>query len=199
MSKEFLQAIKTRRTHYGLSNQITLSQDTVNKIVEEALLHTPSAFHSQSARVVVLWEQQHLQLWQIVEDSLAPLVPADSFPATKEKISSFAQGVGTILFFEDKKVVEHLQAQFPAYSDNFPIWAQQANGMLQSTIWTALSLEGLGASVQHYNPLIDQGVKGRWQLPESWQLVAQMPFGTPTGEVSPKEFQPIAERLKIFN
>lgn len=41
---------------------------------------------------------------------------------------------------------------------------------------------GLGASLQHYNPLIDDEVRKRWSLPREWKLIAQMPFGTPAGE-----------------
>ncbi|MNU09462.1 hypothetical protein D3C72_2560420 [compost metagenome] len=65
-------------------------------------------------------------------------------------------------------------------------------------MWTALEEEGLGASLQHYNPLIDEHVKNEWKLPENWKLIAQMPFGAPTFEPGDKEFQPIEERVKSF-
>ena len=65
-------------------------------------------------------------------------------------------------------------------------------------IWTALSAEGLGASLQHYNPLIDSAVKKEWGLPEKWRLLAQMPFGKPTDELAEKESMPMDERLRIF-
>ena len=58
-------------------------------------------------------------------------------------------------------------ANFPLYKDNFPIWSLQANGMLEFAVWTSLEAEGLGASLQHYNPLVDDGVKKAWSLPES--------------------------------
>ena len=57
---------------------------------------------------------------------------------------------------------------------------------------------GLGASLQHYNPLIDDEVRRTWNLPESWMLIAEMPFGTPTAEPGEKEFGELSERIKIF-
>lgn len=40
-----------------------------------------------------------------------------------------------------------------------------------------MTAEGLGASLQHYNPLIDQEIAERFDIPDSWQLRAEMPFG----------------------
>ncbi|GIP37005.1 hypothetical protein J31TS4_02850 [Paenibacillus sp. J31TS4] len=94
--------------------------------------------------------------------------------------------------------LQGLQEQFPSYKDNFPVWSQQSNGMLQFVVWTSLELEGLGASLQHYNPLIDEKVAAEWNLPESWKLIAQMPFGKPTAEPGEKEFKPLHSRLQIF-
>jgi predicted oxidoreductase (fatty acid repression mutant protein) len=78
-------------------------------------------------------------------------------------LNSFEAGYGTVLYFEDQQTVEGLQKQFPAYAANFPIWSQQASGMLQYIIWTAFAAEGLGATLQHYSPLIDAQVG--WGLP----------------------------------
>ena len=57
---------------------------------------------------------------------------------------------------------------------------------------------GFGASLQHYNPLIDETVLKEWQLPETWELIAQMPFRVPLQEPGAKEFNPIEERVRIF-
>ncbi|WP_261974689.1 nitroreductase family protein [Geobacter metallireducens] len=84
------------------------------------------------------------------------------------------------------------------YSDNFPVWSNQSSGMLQYAIWSALELEGWGASLQHYNPVIDDSVKAAWNIPDNWKLIAQMPFGKPVAEPVSKEFQPVAGRVKLF-
>ena len=91
-----------------------------------------------------------------------------------------------------------MQQQFSAYAENFPIWAQQANGMLQFAIWTALANLGLGVNLQHYNPLIDEEVKKTFQVPDSWKLIAQMPFGAKLEAPKTIEKMDIAERVKIF-
>ncbi len=92
----------------------------------------------------------------------------------------------------------NLQKDFPSYKDNFPLWSLQSAGMLQFIIWTALADAGYGASLQHYNPLIDEAVKAEWKLPGEWLLLAEMPFGKPTVEPEEKTFLPLDERVKIF-
>lgn len=71
--------------------------------------------------------------------------------------------------------------------------------MHQLVVWTALESEGLGASLQHYNPLIDDEVKKEWNVPSNWKLIAQMPFGNPTMIPREKEFQPLDERVKFHS
>ena len=104
-----------------------------------------------------------------------------------------------MLYFYDEDVVKKLQEQYPAYAHNFPIWSQQANGMLQFTIWTALRDLNVGANIQHYNPVIDDAVKKLFNLPDSWKLVAQMPFGGIAAEPDAKEPEDIATRVKVFD
>ncbi|GHT17297.1 nitroreductase [Bacteroidia bacterium] len=193
------QAIEHRRSFYFIDNQSTVSDKEIRELVEFAVRYTPSAFNSQSSRAVVLLHQHHEKFWQIVKNTLRGIVPPESFANTEKKInSSFSCGYGTILFFEDTSVVENLQKSFPLYADNFPIWSEQTSGILQFTIWTLLEDAGLGASLQHYNPLIDSEVRSMWHLPESWQLRAQMPFGTPKAQPDAKEFLPVEERVKMF-
>jgi predicted oxidoreductase (fatty acid repression mutant protein) len=45
-----------------------------------------------------------------------------------------------------------MQKQFEPYAQDFPVWANQANGMLQIILWTALREQGIGANIQHDNP-----------------------------------------------
>lgn len=160
--------------------------------------YTPSAFNSQSARVVLLLGKEHDKLWDITKEALRKVVPAENFAPTEEKINSFKSGYGTILYFEETSIIESLQQQFALYKDNFPVWAQQSNGMLQFAIWTALEMEGLGASLQHYNELIEDEIKKEWGIASSWKLIGQMPFGKPTAPAGEKQFQTLADRVKVF-
>lgn len=198
MSKEYLAAVAKRRSYYGISKEVVISDSQIQDIVEQAVKYSPSAFNSQSGKVVLLLGKEHDRLWAIVEDSLRKVVPSDQFAPTKEKIDSFANGYGSLLYFDDSAIVGGLQEQFPLYKDNFPVWAQQSAGMLQHVIWTALEAEGLGASLQHYNELIEDQVKKEWNIPDSWNIVAQMPFGKPVAIPGDKEFQPLDERVKVI-
>ena len=171
MSKDFLKAVEDRRTFYGISKDSVVSDDRLREIVEHAVKHTPSAFNSQSTRVVLLLGKQHDRLWDITKENLRKVVPADQFGETEQKINSFKNGYGTVLFFEDQGVVEGLQKQFAMYKDNFPIWSQQSNGMHQFVIWSALEVEGLGVSLQHYTELIEDDVKKEWDLQDNWKMI----------------------------
>ncbi|CAG9613675.1 hypothetical protein BACCIP111899_02894 [Bacillus rhizoplanae] len=197
-TKDFYSAVADRRSIYAISKEAVVSDERIQEVVNHAVKHTPSSFNSQSARVVVLLGEQHDKLWNITRNTLKEIVPADQFSSTEEKMTAFGNGYGTVLFFEDNSVIEYLQENFALYKDNFPVWSQQSSGMLQFVIWTSLELEGFGATLQHYNPLIDDEVKKEWNIPSNWQLIAQMPFGKPVAPANNKEFKPTEERIKFF-
>ena len=77
--------------------------------------------------------------------------------------------------------------------------SEQTNGMHQYVIWTAFEMEGLGVNLQHYNPLIDTRLATEFEVPESWELKAQLVFGKPT-EKHPgaKPKNEISKSLKVF-
>lgn len=55
MSNAFTELMKKRRTIYHLGNQLPISEDRVATIIKEAVKESPSAFNSQTSRVVVLF------------------------------------------------------------------------------------------------------------------------------------------------
>lgn len=196
--RSFQEAVVNRRTNYALGKQIEVLPAQIIEAVENLVKEVPSAFNMQSARVVVALGDNHDKIWNITKNILQKIVPVENFAATEEKINGFAGAYGTVLFFDETETVQTMQKQFAAYADNFPVWAQQANGMLQFDIWTALTDLGLGANLQHYNPLIDDQVKAAFALPASWKLIAQMPFGQPLQAVKAIEKLPIEKRVKIL-
>lgn len=197
--KTLQQLAEKRRSIYALSNQLPVSNDEIVKLVEHAVLHTPSAFNSQSTRIVVLFGEDHKKLWEITEETLKVIVGDDEkFQGTKDKIAGFRAGAGTVLFFEDKGVVRNMQEAAPLYADKFPIWAHQTNAMHQYVIWIALASIDVGANLQHYNPVIDQRVADAWDIAEDWELNAQMVFGAIEQPAGDKAFQPVEERMKVF-
>lgn len=199
MTKSFKDALKSRRTFYQIDNKSTLSDKEIRDLIRFAVEYVPSAFNSQTTRVVLLTGNAHEKLWAIVKDTLRKQVPADAFVKTEQKIDgSFSCGYGTVLYFEDMSIVRGLQESFPAYKDNFPVWAEQTDAMHQLVIWTMLEDAGMGASLQHYNPLIDDEVRKTWNLPDDWKLIAQMPFGIPVAQPGPKEVMSLDKRVFEF-
>lgn len=199
MSKNFDEIIEARRSIYAISKETIASDEKIIALIEHAVKFSPSAFNSQSARVLVLLGKEHDQLWDFTKEILRKIVPAASFPGTEAKLNAFQSGYGTILYFEDQNTVQELQNNYPLYRDNFPSWSLQSSGMLQLIIWSSLESEGFGASLQHYNPLIDEKVKSFWKLPDSWKLIGEMPFGKPLAQADSKTFLPLEDRIKVFS
>ena len=131
-------------------------------------------------------------------EALRKIVPAESFGDTEKKINGFKAGFGTLLYYTDTRATQQLVDQFPPYAHNFPIWAQQENGMLQFVIWAGLEEMGLGASLQHYTELIEEDIRKELNIPENLKMVAQMPFGSKLKEADPKDFVRLEERVKIL-
>ncbi|OBZ65925.1 putative nitroreductase HBN1 [Grifola frondosa] len=198
MSSAFFDAVKTRRSVYAITPESTIPDEKIQEIISEAIKHAPSSFNVQSSRAVLLLGAEHKKLWQITANVLKEIVPADQFASTQQKLDGFGNGHGTVLFFEDENDVKDLQARFALYQDRFPVWSQHASAILQFIVWTALESEGLGASLQHYNPLITAKVLEEWKLPASWTLIAQLPFGTPAAPAGERTYKPVEDRFKIF-
>jgi uncharacterized protein len=137
-------------------------------------------------------------VWDMAKDALRKTLPAEAYANSEKKINgSFVSGVGTVLFFEDQNVVRAHQEKFALYADNFPVWSEQAGGMAQLSVWATLANAGIGASLQHYNPLIDEAVAKEWNIPASWKLRAQMPFGSSEAPFNEKAFMDDAERFRV--
>lgn len=185
MSDQFLSLAETRRSIYALGKEIPLSEDEVIHLIKQAVKQAPSAFNSQSSRILILLGNEHIKFWELTRTQLKKIVPEARFQATSDKLDSFSQAAGSVLFFEDQDVVQTLQQQFPSYADNFPVWSEHSTGIAQYAVWLALAEKGIGANLQHYNPLVDEEVRKQWSVPNSWTLRAQMNFGAilqPAGE-----------------
>lgn len=185
-----MDALEKRRTIYGLSKELPVSEQTVVDTITRTTELVPDAFNMKSQRIVLALGAKHELLWDAIYDVFQGKVP-------REKIDSFKAGAGTVLYFYDNTVVEKMQEAVPLYAHNFPVWANQANGMLQFSIWLALRELGVGASLQHYNPIIDVAVRKLFDLPESYVLIAQMPFGGIADKPVSKEKEDISARVKI--
>lgn len=198
MSNAVLNALKTRRTQYALGKTLPLPKAEVTQLIQDAIKQSPSSFNSQSSRAVILFGAESDKFWGLVLDALRKIVPADQIDATTGRINSFAAGAGTVLFYEDQAVVKGLQEKFALYADNFPIWSEHSTGMAQLAVWTALASANIGASLQHYNPLVDAAAAAEWKVPPSWKLRAMMPFGSNQAGFSDKAYMSDADRFRVF-
>ena len=195
--KSFFDAVRERRSFYGISKAAPVSDDRIKEIVRFAVQYVPSAFNSQSGRVILLLGGQHDELWTMVKESLRKMVPPERFASTEKKMNAFGEGYGTVMFFEDERPVKKLQEQFPLYAKEFPSWSDHSSGMLQFVVWAGLESEGFGASLQHYGPVIEEEARKRWSIPDEWRFISQMPFGLPVEEPGEKSFEPFDERFWV--
>ena len=194
----FTDTLKNRSSIYHLGRNVSLSNEELTALIKEAIKESPTAFNAQSTRAVILFGDAHEKLWEITEEALRPLTPAEAFPNTQNKLASFKNGYGTVLFFKDTDVVKGLQEQFELYADNFPDWSEQSNGIATANTWVALVDKGLGANLQHYNPVIDEAVAKEWNIPSNWKLRSQLVFGSPETPAGEKEYMNDADRFRVF-
>jgi len=194
---EFVDYLKQRRSIYALGAEISLADAEIEQLISGIIENTPSAFNSQSQKVLLLFGESHHRLWDIVGQELKKIVPEADFPRSKANIDSFRKARGSVVFFDDEGITKNLMERFPLYKHNFPVWAEQQNGMLQTNIWVALSNLAIGGSLQHYNELIEAEVKRTFAVPEGWRLIAQMPFGSIKEIPEAQPRVPITERLIV--
>ncbi|EEV47709.1 nitroreductase family protein [Enterococcus faecium] len=194
----FTDTLKNRRSIYHLGRNVSLSNEDLTTLIKEAIKESPTAFNAQSTRAVILFGDAHEKLWEITEEALRLLTPAEAFPNTQNKLAGFKNGYGTVLFFKDTDVVKGLQEQFELYADNFPDWSEQSNGIATANTWVALVDKGLGANLQHYNPVIDEAVAKEWNIPSNWKLRSQLVFGSPETPAGEKEYMNDADRFRVF-
>lgn len=194
----YMDVILKRRSIYGLSPEIPITDDKLIEILSSVIDNVPSPFNCQNPRIMLLLSENHKKLWSIVMETLKNKINDEKkFIPTKEKIEGFSAGYGTIVYFSEKKAVEKLETDFPSYKHHFSRWADQANGIILFGIWSALAEQNIGANIQHYNPLIDDEVKKTFSVPESWELIGQMPFGKIVAPPTDKQNTPLKERFII--
>lgn len=199
MTESFLNLAKNRRTIYALGKNVELSNDQLEATIKEAIKQAPTAFNNQTTRAAILFNDKHDRLWDIVFANLAKVVTdEEALAATKAKIDSFKAGYATVLFFTDTDIVKQFEELAPLYAEKFYDWSEQGMGIANYATWLALTEAGLGASLQHYNPIIDADVAAEFGIPANWRLRAQMVFGSIEAPAGEKEFAADADRFKVI-
>ncbi|HIW72349.1 MAG TPA: nitroreductase family protein [Candidatus Levilactobacillus faecigallinarum] len=199
MKTQLIDLAKQRRSIYALGRNVDFSTADLTQLIEDSIKQAPTPFNNQTTRAVILFGESHEKLWDIVINRLKREVPDEAaFAKTTAKINAFKAAFGTVLFFTETKTVKEFEDNFPLYADNFQDWSEQAQGHAQFAVWTSLAENGLGANLQHYNPLIDDEVRAAFDLPASWKLRAQMDFGSIESPAGDKDFMADADRFRVF-
>ena len=194
----FVDQLKKRRSIYELGKKVHYSQAYIAELIQESVRSCPSAYNSQSTRIVVLFGESHQQFWNIVKGIQKRNVPSAVFEGVEMKVDQCAHAFGTVLFYEDQDVIHKLQKQVPFSAADFPVWSEQTSGMAQFAVWTSLADSGLGASLQHYNPAVDTAVADYFGIDKSWLMRAQLVFGSIEGPVQEKEEPEDQDRFRIY-
>lgn len=199
MELKTVEIFKNRRSYYNLDKNINVKNEDIINFVKDIFYYSPSPYNAQNQRAVVLLEKEHDYLWgNIVMETLRKQVDDDeAFKRTESKINGFKNAYGTILIFEDMDAIGELQEKFPTYHDTFIEWSEHSSGIVTQGLWIGLREMGLGANLQHYNPLIDDEVKEKWDIPKNWSLKAQMVFGNILEEPAPMKKIDINKRVLV--
>lgn len=187
-----------RRSIYVLGDNVSQTPEELFELVKSAVKHAPTAFNNQTVRTVVLFGEKKDQLWDITADRLKSEVPTEAaYQNTLAKLNSFKAGVATVLFYSDTDVVKTFEENIPLYSENFYDWSEQGHGIAEYATWLAVTEAGLGANIQHYNPLIDEPVAKAFDIPAHWRLRAQLNIGSIEEPAPTKEYMTDDDRFKL--
>lgn len=79
----FLEATIHRRSTITTKKESPIPDSRIVELVKHSILHTPSPFHVQSTRAVVLLHKDHDKLWDIAHENVEKTAPP---PALYEKL-----------------------------------------------------------------------------------------------------------------
>ncbi|KAL1971639.1 hypothetical protein VTN31DRAFT_2260 [Thermomyces dupontii] len=73
-AQDLVEIVKNRRTYYKLGRNSPVPDSEIDELIKQIVQHTPSAFNTQSTRLVVALREKHEKVWNIAIDSFARLV-----------------------------------------------------------------------------------------------------------------------------
>lgn len=103
----FTEATEKRRSLRALTSKTTVDDKVIVELAKAAIRNVPSAFNNQSARMTIVFGADHQKLWSITADALLARIGSERWNSgTKTRISGFAGGYGTIMFWDDGSCVD---------------------------------------------------------------------------------------------
>lgn len=190
----FKDLLTKRRSHYAIGANTDVTASDVTAALNEVIPTVPSAFNSQGVRVVVVSGEKNQQLWDLIKGVQTEVLDEGTLNYMTPIMDGAREAVGTILFFEDRDAVE---AGIPGNPERRSVYKNHESANAQLTAWLALTELGLGANLQHFNIGYEQGfdaaIRELLDLPEAWELVAEMPFGSIEAPAADKESIAVSE------
>lgn len=96
LTSSVLEGFKNRRTIHRVTNEPIVSDERIEEILSQVVLHTPSAFNTQTARVVVLLKEDHEKLWDIAHEAAKAAFPEAFEQMYAPRIAMFRAAYGTV-------------------------------------------------------------------------------------------------------
>lgn len=194
---DYLELIKARRSNYNIINSLgDNTEEDVIEMVETVTKHSPTSYNIQLNRAYILFGDKHRLFWDLVKEVLLEKIGPERFVSTEEKIDSqFRPGYGTILVYVDGHVVDDYVEKAGQVGQDF---VGHSTGLYQGYLWLGLKDMGLGSSLQHYNPIVDERVYEELGVQRHHRLVAQIPFGAYEIEPGEKEFKNPEKMVKVI-
>jgi len=194
----FLDLLEKRRSIYTIGTNSDYTKEEITERIRDVMKQVPTAFNSQTTRVVVLFDEAKDKFWDHIYDVQKDVLEGDVWEMMSGTITGSKNGIGTVLFFEDIDAVK----QMPAQGIRGEAYKQNNNANAQYAVWLALTEMDLGATLQHFNvgyeQGFDRGTKEMFDLPDSYEMLAQMPFGSIEQEAGEKDHIDPDEQVKVF-
>ena len=157
----FLEIANKRRTQYMIGGEANHSIEEIAAELARVVTASPSAFNSQTTRLVIVSEAANQKVWEIIDGTQKEILDEGMYNYFKGVFETAKNAVGTVLFFE--------------------LYKEQNAAMAEYAALLRLAELGYGANLQHFNIGFQQGfdrsIKEALDLPDHWELNAQMPFG----------------------
>lgn len=195
----FVDLLEKRRSIYALGTNSRYSKQEITDRIRKVVKQVPSAFNSQTTRVVVLFDEANHKFWDHIYDVQRNVLEGEMWDAMSGVLTGSKNGIGTVLFFEDMDAVKEM----PAQGVRQEAYKQNNNANVQYAVWLALAEMDLGASLQHFNvgyeQGFDKGTKKMFNLPKSYEMLAQMPFGSIEQGAGEKEHIDADIQVKVLD
>ena len=88
MKRTFAEALEHRRSYYSIGSDSPVLDEEVVHIIRTAVKNVPSAFNSQSTRIVLLLGDEHKKLWDIVKNTLKQRISPELLQRRKLRLTA---------------------------------------------------------------------------------------------------------------